>query len=167
MQTFQFKDKTFEFPIGVYIYFGRLGLIANVLLPLVILFFIINAFINKDMFTAIFGIFIIILFGIMIFLTNKPRLILHPNKIVFVEHGLIKPKELFWQDCILHATFDKHHATKKEIALLHFCYQDNKNEMQRFACLNLNNIRFDDCHFDKDDTLKFFEHIKAFRNNPT
>lgn len=163
MQAFQFKDKTFEFPIEVYVYYPKqLIIFLSVILMLFCTTVLTVSVINAHLFGILIVLFFVVIITTLAFLYKKPRFIIYPDKLVFTEHGLIKPKELSWQDCILHATFDKHHATKKEIALLYFYYQDNKNEMQRFACLNLNNIRFDGCHFDKDDTLKFFEQIKLF-----
>ena len=54
MNTFTFDGKTFEFPIGVYVYFGRIGLIFAVFFLLISLFFAITGFIGKNMFGMIF-----------------------------------------------------------------------------------------------------------------
>lgn len=115
--------------------------------------------------THLFGVILAILFTVILstlaFLYKKPRFIIYPDKLLFTEHGLIKPKELSWQNCILLPTYNKHHATGKEIPILHFGYKNTNDEMERFAYLNLAYIRFDNEHFDKDDTLKFFEQIKS------
>lgn len=49
MSTFTFDGKNFEFPIGVYVYFGRIGLIFAVFFLLISLFFAITGFIGKNM----------------------------------------------------------------------------------------------------------------------
>lgn len=162
MRPFNFNGATFNFPIKVYTYFDKTLTIAFFVIMLLVAFAILfNSIIAKHIFGIWLSAFIVLAVLASSYLYKKPRFIIEKDKLIVLEHGLIKPKQLYWQDCTLHATFNEHHATKKEIALLHFCYQDNKNEMQRFAYLGLNNIRFDDYHFDKDDTLKFFEQIKS------
>lgn len=157
MNTFTFDGKTFEFPIGVYVYFGRIGLIFAVFFLLISLFFAITGFIGKNMFGAIFGIVIFILFGVMAFLYQKPRLILYPDKIAFVEHGLIKPRYLSYEACKLHFHEVKHHGSGKLI--LAFIYQDEKGDWQQFAKMNATYIRLNEHYFDTKTTLAFFEQL--------
>ena len=159
MSTFTFDGKNFEFPIGVYVYFGRIGLIFAVFFLLISLFFAITGFIGKNMFGAIFGIVIFILFGVMAFLYQKPRLILYPDKIAFVEHGLIKPRYLSYEACKLHFHEVKHHGSGKLIYTLAFIYQDEKGDWQQFAKMNATYIRLNEHYFDTKTTLAFFEQL--------
>ena len=159
MSTFTFDGKTFEFPIGVYVYFGRIGLIFAVFFLLISLFFAITGFIGKNMFGMIFGFVIFILFGVMAFLYQKPRLILYPDKIAFVEHGLIKPRYLSYEACKLHFHEVKHHGSGKLIYTLAFIYQDEKGDWQQFAKMNATYIRLNEHYFDTKTTLAFFEQL--------
>lgn len=118
--------------------------------------------INTHLFGIILAVlFIVILSALLALLYKKPRFIIYPDKLIFTEHGFIKPKELYWKDCTLYPAFHKNTANGQEIPLLHFLYKNNNGEMERFSWLGLKHIRFNEHHFDKDDTLKFFENIKS------
>lgn len=161
MQSFQFKDKAFNFPIEVYLYLPKKLMIFISIIT--ILFFIVVLEVsikNSHLFGVLIVLFVVVILTTLAFLYKKPRFIIYPDKLVFTEHGLIN-KELYWKDCILYPTYNKHHSTGKEIPILHFGYKNTNDEMERFAYLNLAYIRFDNEHFDKDDTLKFFEQVKA------
>lgn len=146
MNTFTFDGKTFEFPIGVYVYFGRIGLIFAVFFPLISLFFAITGFIGKNMLWYLA-------------LSYLSWLILYPDKIAFVEHGLIKPRYLSYEACKLHFHEVKHHGSGKLIYTLAFIYQDEKGDWQQFAKMNATYIRLNKHYFDTKTTLVFFEQL--------
>ncbi|STZ08185.1 Uncharacterised protein [Moraxella caprae] len=164
MNTFTFDGKTFEFPIRVYVYFGRIGLIFTVFFPLISLFFAIAGLIGKNTFGAIFGIVMFILFAVMAFLYQKPKLILYPDKIAFVEHELIKPRYLSYEASKLYAHEVKDYKTGKLIYTLAFIYQDEKGDWQQFAKVNATYIRLDEHYFDTETTVAFFEHLLKEKN---
>ncbi|OOR90333.1 hypothetical protein [Moraxella bovis] len=163
MQSFVFKDKTFDFPIEVYPYFlDKVSMKAFiVIMILTALAMIFISIITENTFGIWLFAFVSVALLIISYAHKKPRFIIEKDKLILVEHGFIKPKELYWKDCILYPTFNKSNATGQEIPLLHFLYKNNNGEMERFSWLGLKQIRFNEHHFDKDDTLKFFENIKS------
>lgn len=164
MQTFNFKNKSFEFPIGVYPYFldkfsMKAFIIIMILTALAMIFI---SVITENTFGIWLFAFVSIALFVLSYAYKKPAFIIEKDKLILVEYGFIKPKELYWKDCILYPTFNKSNATGQEIPLLHFLYKNQNGEMERFSWLGLKHIRFNEHHFDKDDTLKFFEQIKLF-----
>lgn len=162
--SFHFKDKTFDFPIGVYwhlpkklwIIFGIIGFMLLIMMTLGAL--------KGDLFTALFGFIVIALFFVMLFFIKKPRFVLYDDKIVFDEHGTTNPKILPYTHAKLYAYEHKHPSTGTIIYFVDFLYQDNRGDTTKIATINLEQARFDTHHFDKDDTLAFFEQLIAHQN---
>lgn len=164
MQSFQFKDKTFDFPIGVYWHLPKkLWIIFGIMGFALIMMMIITA-IKGDWNFIAFGIVVIALFYALITVTKKPRFVLYDDKMVFDEHGMTKPKILPYTHAKLYTYEHKHSSTGTMLYFVDFLYQDNEDNLTKIATINLEQARFDTHHFDKDDTLAFFEQLIAHQN---
>lgn len=171
MNSIQFKGKTFDFPIKGYVHFEynqtKFFVICSFIIMLTFCAMVFVRIITDKSF-GIWMFLFLLAFGFSQFILHKkPKFVIHKDKIVLSEHGLIKPKELYWKYCTLYTTFHKSNATinkvngtSQEIPLLHFLYQDKNNKTCRFFYVNLANLRLNEHHFDKDDTLQFFETMK-------
>lgn len=163
-----FQGKTFIFPIKAYLHFGNKKFCVALI---VITTSIVCTMAVIDMITGrLFGILIAVFFVIascaLAFLYQKPRFLIYADRLVVVEHGMLKPKTLYWKDCTLHTTYRKHTDTGKEIPLLHFLHRIDGGDMGRFSVLNLAFLCFEHHHFDVNHTLKFFEKIHSLHKHP-
>lgn len=161
MQSFTFKNKTFDFPIGVYWHLPKRLRITFALLGIALIIMMILLAIQGNWSFIMFGFFGIALSYAVVKITKKPRFVLYDDKMVFDEHGTTKPKILPYTHAKLYAYERKHHSSI--IHFVDFLYQDNRGST-KIATINLEQARFDTHHFDKDDTLAFFEQLIAHQN---
>ncbi|WP_066802191.1 hypothetical protein [Moraxella oblonga] len=167
MTDFKFKDKTFNFPIFVYRnhHFNKKTQVIFIII-MVIGFIITTLFalmIEKYWGMMVY-LFLVIAFYVTVLMSKNPLMVIYPQKVVFKNFGIGKPKTLDWQDCQLEiATLKRDFG---EIPLLNFLSKRNDGKMERIFYVVLNNIRFENEHFDKNNSLKFFEKIKALSENP-
>lgn len=167
MTDFKFKDKTFDFPISVYRNYHFNKKTQVIFIIIIGIGFIITtlfALMIEKYWGMMVYLLLVIAFYIAILMSKNTLMVIYPKKVVFKNFGIGKPKTLNWQDCQLENTTLKRDFG--EIPLLNFLSKRNDGKMERIFYLVLNNVRFDNEHFDKDDTLKFFEKVKALSENP-
>lgn len=164
IQSFEFQGKSFNFPIGVYWHLPKKLWITFALLGIALIIMMILLAIQGNWSFIMFGLFGIALSYAVVKITKKPRFVLYDDKMVFDEHGMTKPKILPYTHAKLYAYEHKHSSTGTIIHFVDFLYQENTGDITKIATINLEQARFDTHHFDKDDTLAFFEQLIAHQN---
>lgn len=162
MTDFKFKDMELTFPISVFISLNNYLGVINIYFWIFFIGFAITILtqLKHNAFAmAFYGVFLI-LYGIYLFLLKNPKLLLYPDKVVFVNHGLGKPKTLTWQDCIFDTDYRKDNINGKDTIMLYLLSQNDKGEKYRFCMLNLNAICFNDKQFSIDEHLEIFKAVK-------
>lgn len=167
MTDFKFKDKSFEFPISVYRNYHFNKKTQVIFIIIMVIGFIITtlfALMIEKYWGMMVYLLLVIAFYVTVLMSKNPLMVIYPKKVVFKNSGIGNSKTLDWQDCQLETTTLKRDFG--EIPLLYFLSKRNDGKMESIFYLVLNNVRFENEHFDKDDTLKFFEQIKLLSENP-
>lgn len=162
VKNFQFKNAELTFPISVFISFKNYIKVLNIYFWIFVISLTITILtqLKYNFYALCAFIFLLIFYGFFIFLFQKPKLLLYPDKVILVNHGLGEPKTLAWQDCV----FDTDHCidgmNDMDTIILYLLSQNDKGEKYRFCVLNLNTIRFNDKQFSMEEHLEIFKEIK-------